>query len=105
MGVAGRESLGKPAEPTLRQSKTALLEAAQAAVAEQRTKGPRRGTWSGASAARRAAQSMISGLIVAGAFLLLIQPAWLSGPRLPAETPEIRSASATLVLVEAASRI
>jgi|GEM_PF-6840073 len=43
--------------------------------------------------------------MVTGAGLLAARPAWLAGPTMPVESPEIRTASATLSLVDAISKI
>lgn len=84
-------------------SKSALYHAAQAAVADQRTKADqaRRGTRQGRTALRVA----LAALLVAGGILLVLRPAWLVGPGLPVETPAIRTASAELTLVDAVGRI
>lgn len=85
-------------------SKSALYQAAQAAVADQRTKAAdqaRRGTRQGRTALRVA----LAALLVAGGILLVLRPAWLVGPGLPVETPAIRTASAELTLVDAVGRI
>jgi hypothetical protein len=91
-------------EPTLRQRKSALLEAAQAAIADQRAKqGVREPPEdSGRGHALRVALGL---LLLAGSTLLIMRPSWLAGPRLPTETPAVRAASATLALVEAVSQI
>jgi hypothetical protein len=91
------------APPTLRESKTALLDAANAAVKEQEEKA-RRGT---GSAARPKAifWLVMSVLVVAAVALLVAQPEWLAGPRIEPEAPEIQEASATMALIEAASRV
>jgi len=101
--VSGRES-GPP--PTLRESKSALLEAAQAAVADQRTKGrARRRPWEAQSKARTAVRSTVGVLTLAGIGLLLLRPSWLAGPTLPPESAQIKAASATLALIDAASHL
>ncbi len=101
--VSGRES-GPP--PTLRESKSALLEAAQAAVADQQTKGrARKRLWQENTKTRTAVRSTLGVLTLAGIALLLLRPSWLVGPELPAEPPEIKTASATLALIEAASHL
>jgi hypothetical protein len=82
------------------------LEAAQAAVADQRTKGrARRRPWSEQTNARTALRSTVGILTLAGVALLLVRPSWLAGPAMPAESPEIKTASATLALIEAASHL
>ncbi len=104
--MAGREPGGNRPERTVRESKTDLLEAAQAAVANQRTKGRTpRSVWGERSRARAAYRSTMTGLILAGTTLLLLRPVWLAGPRLPPEPAEIQTASATLALIEAASHV
>lgn len=98
MGANRREN-----EPTVRESKSALLEAAQAAVEEQKTK---------ATAARAAVGStrigfraLLLATAVAGAAVLLIRPPWLVGPEPVIETTVIQGASARLALVEAVVQI
>jgi hypothetical protein len=93
-------------EPTLRESKSALLEAAQAAVAEQRAKRhdpsgylPPFGT------GRQVFRGLLAMVAMVGGFLLLAQPPWLAGPKLPLESSAVKAASATLALVEAVSHI
>lgn len=93
----------RPIEPrTPRESKSALLEAAQAAVAAKQVPvdAPREGS------PRRTATRIALGLaLLVGSGLLLSRPAWLAGPALPQETLAIRAASATLALVDAVSRV
>ena len=88
----------------LRGSKTALLEAAQAAVADQRDKS-KTGPSNRLGSDRAVFRGLFGLMTLAAALLLFLQPPWLAGPKLPTETPEIRAASATLGLVEAASHI
>jgi hypothetical protein len=89
--------------PTARQSKSALLEAAQEAVAVERSKGnlpPANPT------TRQSLARITLGLVLlVGCGLLIARPAWLAGPALPRETLAIRAASATMALVEAVSRV
>ena len=93
------------AEPTIRQSKTALLEAAQAAIADQKTKAshlappPKRRT------GRLVFRTILGLLLVGSAALLVIRPTWLVGPSLPAEDGPIQSASARLSLVDAIAHV
>lgn len=98
------DSAGPRGKPNLTHSKSALYEAAHAAVADQRTKaadqasrGPRRG--------RTALRATLIVLLLAGGALLAVRPVWLVGPVLPPETPAIRTASAELTLVDAVGRI
>lgn len=98
----------KPAaDKSIRQSKEALLEAAQAAVADQRNRplsklspsqpppGKGRLVFRG---------SMLVAMTI-GAGLLAAQPAWLTGPKLPKEDQAVQAASATLTLVDAVSKV
>jgi hypothetical protein len=104
--VSGRESDAPSGERTLRESKSALLEAAQAAIADQRIKGrERRHRWEQPSRARTAFRSTLGALTLGGITLLLLRPSWLVGPGLPAENPEVQAASATLALIDAASHL
>jgi hypothetical protein len=95
-----------PVNPSIRQSKEALLEAAQAAIADHRNRPPvppggqpRGGT------GRFLFRLVLVGLIATGAGVLALQPVWLTGPTLAAEDPTIRAASATLSLVDVISKI
>ncbi|MBX3145535.1 MAG: hypothetical protein KF785_02095 [Gemmatimonadales bacterium] len=90
--------------PKLTSSKSALYEAASAAVADQRNRaadgagrGPRRG--------RTALRTALVVLLIAAGTVLALQPVWLVGPGLPEETPAIRTASAELALVDAVARV
>jgi hypothetical protein len=87
--------------PELRGTKTVLLEAAEAAINEQRNKPRSSGQTAGAATRR----TVLGGLTVLAAAVLLIQPAWLTGPKFEAESPEIKAATATMVLIDAASRV
>ena len=88
---------------TLRQSKSALLEAANAAVANQASKPPH---GSGAAPTSRAGLRVFLGLVIlVGASLLVAKPGWLVGPEPPVESPAIREASATLSLAHALGQI
>lgn len=94
-------------EPTLRQSKSALLEAAQAAIADQKTKAataPPPGLVPSGHG-RTWFRSILVALILTGGTILALQPGWLIGPTLPKESEEIQAASATLALVEAVSHV
>ncbi|MEO8451138.1 MAG: hypothetical protein ABI647_15170, partial [Gemmatimonadota bacterium] len=93
-----------PADPQFRDSKSALLQAAQAAIADGKTKqgSGRRG---GGSAGRSVFRGALAVIALAGAVVLIIQPGWLVGPPLPAEEPAIKRASAMLVLVQEMDRI
>jgi hypothetical protein len=92
--------------PTIRQSKSALLEAAQAAIADQRVKGPGgplpgRGHPGG----RARFRGTLLVVMLIGAGILIARPVWLVGPSLPAESEAVAAASATLALVEAVSHV
>jgi hypothetical protein len=90
--------------PTARQSKSALLEAAQEAVAIQHAKGQSRPP--APPSLRQSAARVTLGLVVlVGCGLLIARPAWLAGPAPPREPLAIRAASATMALVEAVSRV
>ncbi|MFN0179485.1 MAG: hypothetical protein ACKVZ0_11860 [Gemmatimonadales bacterium] len=95
-----------PVNPSIRQSKEALLEAAQAAIADHKNRPPvppggqRRGATS-----RFLFRLALVGLIATGAGVLALQPEWLTGPTLPTEDPTIQAASATLALVDVVSKI
>ncbi len=92
-----------PSEPTARSSKSALLEAAQGAIADQKLRaetgaktGPR---------ARTGLRVFLAAIMVASAAVLVAQPAWLVGPKPPGETPAIQAATATMALVEVVSQL
>lgn len=88
-------------EPTVRQSKSALLEATQAAV-EARKKVPVSPI---APAGSRRRFRFLLLIAVVGGSVLVAQPHWLVG-RVPApESNDIRYASATLVLIEAIGKV
>lgn len=98
---------GQSPTPPLRDSKSALLEAAQAAVAHRGMRAQRhppvpRGRESGG---RRALRHVLGLVLLFGSGLLVARPAWLAGPRLPRESEAVRAASATLQLIEAVSRV
>lgn len=91
------------ADRTPRESRSALLEAAQAAVAEQRShrhRGP-----PAPSLRRRVFRALLALIVIGGGVLLVRRPAWLAGPRLPPETPAVRAATARLALVDAVSHV
>lgn len=90
-------------ERTLRQSKSALLEAAEAAVADRKGKPDRLSTGPVPQASRL--RPLLVGLLIAGAALLIWRPTWLAGPSLPPETPAVVTASATMALARAISHI
>jgi hypothetical protein len=93
-------------EPTLRETKTKLLEAAQAAVLDQRTKALNDRRLSGRVSRSRGAFRMFMGtVLLAGAGVLATKPAWLTGPAMPPETVEVKQASVLLSLVEAMSHV
>ena len=100
------ETLQAGPEPSLRQSKTALLEAAQAAIHDQkaRSDAPTR-PFLAASPGRNVFRGLLVILTLASGTVLIVQPAWLVTPKPAPETPAIQAASATLVLVDAVSRI
>lgn len=92
--------------PSIRQSKEALLEAAQAAITDQRDRpviGLGRRPPSGPG--RQIFRLTLSLLIAAGTLILLARPSWLAGPGLPEESSAVRAASATLSLVDAMSKV
>lgn len=91
-------------EPTLRQSKSALLQAAEAAVADQKVRAaePRRRPPQSTGRGRRLVMGL---LIVVGGVLLAWRPDWLAGPSLPRETPAVQAASVTMSLAQAVSSI
>ena len=91
-------------EPTLRESKSALLEAAQAAVEEQKTRGPGR-LVAGAGAAQMGFRVLLLLIAVGGGTVLAMQPSWLVGPEPVVEGDAIRSASAQLALVVAVAQV
>jgi hypothetical protein len=94
-------------DPTIRESKGALLEAAQAAIKERRDM-PRPlppGSLPPTGFGRTVFRLTLMMLMAAGALVLASQPSWLAGPKLPVETPAVRAASATLSLVDAMSRV
>lgn len=93
-----------PPEPSRRQSKSALLEAAQAAIADQRAKAeeysrPVR------KPGRSILRTMLVLLIVTGTLLIVLRPTWLAGPSLAAEPAEMHTASAVLVLAHHLDRV
>ncbi len=90
-------------EPTARSSKSALLEAAQDAIADQKSRpGPvtRPGT-----GARTVFRLFLAAIMVAAAAILVAQPVWLVGPKPPGESPAIQAATATMALVEVVSQL
>ncbi len=90
-------------DPTARSSKSALLEAAQQAIADQQTRPARRGP---VPARRRVVlRGLLAVLLTSSGATLLLQPAWLSGPKPKAEAPEIEAATATITLVQLVSRV
>ena len=91
-----------PSAPTARSSKSALLEAANQAVADNKSRpapGPR------PTPRRTGLRSLLAALMVVSGATLVAQPAWLVGPKLPSETPAIRAATATMALVVAVSQL
>ena len=90
--------------PTPRQSKSALLEAAQEAIAVQQSKG-RAPPPAKPTVRQSLARITLGVVLLIGSGLLITRPAWLAGPPMPVETLAIRTASATLALVEAVSRV
>lgn len=89
-------------------SKRRLLEAAQAAVADSRT---RAGTRTAGAASldggrgRRRRLLVLLALGLAGATILIVQPAWLITPPSIPEPPEVSAASARIGLVREANLI
>lgn len=95
-----------PKDPTIRESKGALLEAAKVAIKEQRDLPRPRPPGSPAQQADRSIlRWTMAMLIAAGVLIVVSQPTWLAGPKLPVESPTVRAASATLSLVDAISRV
>lgn len=95
-------------EPSLRQTKSALLEAAQAAIVDQRTKAQVAAAVAATVRPRRRGLGLLIFLTVVavgGAGVLLLQPAWLVGVRPPEEPPAVVAASSRLALIEAAARV
>lgn len=91
-------------EPTLRQSKSALLQAAEAAVADQKGRATHPGRPPSRDRGSRRRMVLFIIMVVAGT-LLLWRPPWIAGPSLPRETPAVREASVTMALVQAISSI
>jgi len=54
---------------------------------------------------RRVLRGTLALLTASGALIVMSKPQWLAGPKLPAETPAVQAASATLSLVDAISRV
>jgi hypothetical protein len=97
----------RPPDPTPRESKGALLEAAQAAIKERRDQPPQRplGAPPEAGVGRAIFRWILVMMIAAGTLIVASRPTWLSGPRLPVESAAVKAASATLSLVDAMSRV
>ena len=98
----------KPAaDKSIRQSKEALLEAAQAAVADQKNRPPldRARPPQPSGTGRRVFRGSMLVAMVVGAGVLAAQPVWLTGPKLPNEDNAVQAASATLTLVDALSKV
>lgn len=95
-----------PPNPSIRQSKEALLEAAQAAIADHKNRPPvLPGGRKVGGSGRVVFRLVLVGLMVAGASVLSVQPEWLVGPKLPADDAAVQTASATLSLVDVVSKI
>ncbi len=92
-----------PSEPTARSSKSALLEAAQSAIADQTSRpGP---VVKSDTGTRTAFRLFLAAVMVASAAILVAQPAWLVGPKPSGESPAIQAATATMALVEVVSQL
>ena len=92
-----------PHSPAPRDSKTALLQAAQAAIEERRAKpGRAAGPREGRSGLLR---SLLAALCVSGTTLVVLQPVWLAGPSLPNDSPAVKVATARLVLLRETSHV
>ena len=89
-------------EPTARSSKSALLEAANQAIADQKSRPAPRP----APAPRRTAlRGLMAAVLLTSAAVLVAQPVWLTGPTLPPEESVIKAATATMALVKVMSRV
>lgn len=94
------------AERPLHDSKANLFEAAQAAIQDQESKLDADRASRMAATGRRRRIGVLGLVSVVGAVLLIVQPAWLSGPKgLPAETPSVAAASMRLTLLRERDRI
>lgn len=92
--------------PSMRESKGALLEAAQAAVADSRSRPPAdHQPIRSSGVGRTVFQVIMVGIIGAGAAILITQPSWLVGAKLAPESRAVQTASATLSLVDAISKV
>lgn len=90
-------------DPTARSSKSALLEAAQEAIADQNSRPVR---LSPVPAARRLFfRGFLAVMVASSGATLLLQPEWLAGPKPKVEAPEITAATATITLVQLVSRV
>jgi len=91
-----------PTETTARASKSALLEAALEAVADQNSR-PSRAV---PPAARRLVlRGFLVALLAASTGVLVAQPGWLVGRKPPPESPTIQAATATMRLMAVVSRL
>ncbi|HEU5219848.1 MAG TPA: hypothetical protein VFU23_14405 [Gemmatimonadales bacterium] len=91
-------------EPPPRDSKSALLEAAHAAVEDQVQKAQDRAIRP--VAAQRGPLLVFGVIAVTGIVLLVWQPTWLAGPRtLPAESPTVVTAGLRIGLIRQRQRV
>jgi hypothetical protein len=94
------------AERPLHDSKTNLFEAAQAAIQDQESKVDAERTARMAVTGQRRRIGVLGMVSLVGAVLLVVQPAWLAGPKaLPAETPPVAAASMRLTLLRERDRV
>jgi hypothetical protein len=94
------------ADSPLRDSKTSLFEAAQAAIQDQESKLDAERLARMAATGRRRRIGVMGMLGLVGAVLLIVQPEWLAGPKeLPAETPPIAAASMRISLLRERDRV
>lgn len=88
----------------VRDSKTTLYQAAQAAIAERQAKAE--ADRQRLTPQRRRRLGLLAAVSVVGAALLALQPTWLAGPKtLPPEPPAIAAASVRLTLLRERERV
>ena len=93
------------ASPSAEHQKRALLDAAQAAVADAHAKATLPQRRQGANVLRTIVVLASLVLAVVGAYLLATRPAWLVTPPPPAPPAEVQEASLRLTMVREASRL
>jgi hypothetical protein len=94
------------ADSPLRDSKTSLFEAAQAAIQDQESRLDAERLARMAATGRRRRIGVMGMLGLVGAVLLVVQPDWLAGPKsLPAEPPPIAAASMRISLLRERDRV